>query len=68
MADRELITTEKVTGPDGKEVRIRFYDDRAMRFEVVEAGPMHIFEAFLPGRDRTVIIGLTPRPRQATNE
>ncbi len=62
MADRKLITTEKVKGPDGKEIRVRFYDDGAIRFEVVGAGPMQIFEAFLPGRKSTVIIGLTPRP------
>lgn len=68
MADRELITTEKVTGPDGKEVRIRFYDDGPCALRLLRQGPMHIFEAFLPGRDRTVIIGLTQRPKQATNE
>ena len=52
MADRELITTEKVTGPDGKEVRIRFYDDGAMRFEVVEAGPQ--------GQDRPLCTSSRP--------
>lgn len=64
MAKRMLITTEKVTGPNDKEVSIRFYDDGAMRFEIVDVGPMQIFEAFLSSGQggKKVIIGLTPRP------
>ena len=60
MATRKHIKTEKVKGPGGEDVRILFYDDGAIRVGVMEAGPMHIFEAFIPGKGKDVIIGLQP--------
>lgn len=37
-----------------------FYDDGAIRFRIVKGGPMQLFEAFLTGEGKDVILSVTP--------
>lgn len=59
-----LVETKLIEGPADRTVRIRFYDDNSMRIEIPEAGPMVISEAFLPGKDHTVVVKLDPKSKR----
>jgi len=57
--------------PNGKRIRITDYDDGRIRFRLVEAGPMHVQERYLTGRNQDVIVSVVPegwvRKRQDEN-
>ncbi len=58
-----LINSEKVAGPHGEAVTVRFYDDHSIRVQVNGVGSMAISEAFLPvgqGKQDFVIVKLVP--------
>ncbi|MFC1914561.1 hypothetical protein ACFLXF_04745, partial [Chloroflexota bacterium] len=59
MAKR-MTRSVRVDGPDGEYVRVLFYDDRSVRFRITNAGPMVITEAYLQGKGKHVILGVTP--------
>lgn len=52
---RKAIQTEHVTGPQGEEVAIRFYEHGAIRLEV-KGGPWAISQAWLPGGEGANIL------------
>ena len=55
-----LIHSQQVAGPNGRFVRVLFYEDGAVRVRVEKAGPMVISQAFLTGAGKNVIIKLEP--------
>ena len=62
----ELIDSQKISGPSGQTVTVRFYDDRSIRVQVNGVGAMAISEAFLPvgkGKKDFVIVKLVPLQR-----
>lgn len=46
--------------PSGRKIRVAEYPDGRIRFRIYEGGPMGIYEAFLPGEKKHVIITLGP--------
>jgi len=59
MAKR-LLKSVRVDGPEGRYVRVVFYDDGSLRFRVTNAGPMVITEAYIQGKNKHVILGVAP--------
>ncbi len=58
-----LLSSEKVSGPNGEKVTVRFFDDRSIRVQTDGLGAMAITEAFLPvgkGKRDSVIVKLVP--------
>lgn len=55
-----LLKSVPVDGPEGRRVRVYFYDDGSVRFLVRNAGPMVVTEAFISGKDKNVIIKVAP--------
>lgn len=56
----KLLMSVPIKGPDERRVRVLFYDDGSIRFRVTDAAPMKLAEAFLRGRDSSVIVKLDP--------
>jgi hypothetical protein len=59
---KKLVQSERVDGPGGRYVRVLFYDDGSVRFRITDAGPMVITEAYIQGKNKHVIIGVSPSP------
>ena len=57
---KRLLRSVRVDGPDGKYVRVLFYDDGSVRFRITNAGPMVITEAYIQGEKKHVILGVAP--------
>jgi len=60
---RRAIATERITGPNGEEVVVRFYEDRAIRLEV-KGGPWAIGQAWLPGGEGANILLRSDAPEE----
>lgn len=63
-----LVQSDKVAGPNGETVKLRFYDDRSIRVLIKGLGAMAISEAFLPVSSKKadtddVIVKLIPLKR-----
>lgn len=56
----ELVKSEQVRGPNDEVVKIRFYDDGSVRFQIDKATPVAIKEAYLLGVGKDVIVKLIP--------
>ena len=58
---QKLLESQRVDGPNGRYVRVSFYDDGSIRFRITSARPMVIKEAFMGGVDKHVIVTMAPR-------
>ncbi len=59
MAKR-LLRSVRVDGPNGRYVRVLFYDDGSVHFRITNAGPMVITQAYLQGQGKHVILEVAP--------
>ena len=60
MTKRKHLQTERVVGPHGEDVRVMFYDDGAIRFMIMRGAPRQLFEAYLTGKEKDVILSVSP--------
>jgi len=57
---KRLVHSVRVDSPDGRYVRVLFYNDGSVRFRLTNAGPMVITEAYIQGVGKHVILGVAP--------
>lgn len=60
MPKPTLVQSTGISGPSGRKLRVLFYSNGSIRLRISKAGPMTISEAFLPGKNKDVILKLSP--------